>query len=250
MPVHDWNRIDTATFHDFHNSWIIHLKETLNGGVLPPDYFALSDQRSAGVIPDILTLNLPGNGTSTNPVATAGPGGIAVAEAPPRIGRKLVADSDAVYRFRRRTLVVRHVSGNQVVALLEIVSPSNKDRPSTVQDFVSKVDAALAQGIHVIVVDLFRPGKHDPEGMTGAIWANIGSEQDEVPSSQPLTLCSYRAVVPVEAYIEHVAFGQPLPDMPLFLDAETYINVPLETTYQAAFRGMPAFIQQRLEAQA
>ncbi len=250
MPVHDWNKIDTATFHDFHNSWIIHLKETLNGGVLPAGYYALSDQRSAGVIPDVLTLNSPGSGSSTDPAGVAGPGGIAVAEAPPRIARKLVADSDAVYRFRRRTLVIRHVSGNQVVSLLEIVSPITKDRPSTVQDFVNKVETALAHVIHVVVVDLFRPGKHDPGGMAGAIWANIGSEQDEVPGSQPLTLCSYRAVVPVEAYIEHVAFGEPLPDMPLFLDADTYINVPLETTYQAAFRGMPGFIQQRLEAPA
>jgi hypothetical protein len=56
-----------------------------------------------------------------------------------------------------------------------------------------------------------------------------------------LTLASCRAAVPVEAYIEHLAFGDPLPEMPLFLDLDTYINVPLELTYQAAFQDMPAY---------
>jgi hypothetical protein len=34
MPIHDWTRVDAGTFHDFHQAWITHLKETLNDGVL------------------------------------------------------------------------------------------------------------------------------------------------------------------------------------------------------------------------
>ena len=33
--------------------------------------------------------------------------------------------------------------------------------------------------------------------------------------------------------------GDSLKDMPLFLDPEWYILVPLEATYQAAYRGVP-----------
>ena len=33
--------------------------------------------------------------------------------------------------------------------------------------------------------------------------------------------------------------GRELIEMPLFLEPEIYINVPLEATYQAAFRGVP-----------
>ncbi len=36
--------------------------------------------------------------------------------------------------------------------------------------------------------------------------------------------------------------------MPLFLDAETYVNVPLEPTYRAAFEDLPAFVRDRLSA--
>jgi hypothetical protein len=38
-----------------------------------------------------------------------------------------------------------------------------------------------------------------------------------------------------------------LPEMPLFLDPDRYINVPLEPTYQAAHDGMPAFWRGVLE---
>ena len=152
-----------------------------------------------------------------------------------------------MYRARRRTLTIRHASGHRIVAFLEILSPGNKDRTTSVQELVNKVDSALMQGIHVMIVDLFPPGRFDPQGLHGAIWARYGMEEYVVPSAQPLTVCSYRAVAPVEAYIEHLAIGDPLPDMHLFLDVETYINVPLELAYQAAFQDMPAFLRDVLE---
>jgi hypothetical protein len=44
-----------------------------------------------------------------------------------------------------------------------------------------------------------------------------------------------------------VAVGRRLIDMPLFLTAERYVNVPLERTYQAAYQGMPEFWRGVLE---
>ena len=40
------------------------------------------------------------------------------------------------------------------------------------------------------------------------------------------------------AYIEPVRVDGLLPEMPLFLEPEMYVNLPLETTYQNAYRGM------------
>lgn len=37
MPLHDWTRVEAGMFHSFHNAWITHLGDTLNGGLLPPD---------------------------------------------------------------------------------------------------------------------------------------------------------------------------------------------------------------------
>lgn len=47
MPAHDWMRVRAGIFHDFHNAWITQIRNALNGGILPPDYYALGE-RSAG----------------------------------------------------------------------------------------------------------------------------------------------------------------------------------------------------------
>jgi hypothetical protein len=36
-----------------------------------------------------------------------------------------------------------------------------------------------------------------------------------------------------------VAVGDVLPETPLFLEPDAYLNVPLEATYQAAYHGVP-----------
>src|SRR5690349_21627374 len=167
MPVHDWTRVEAGTFHDFHCAWITHLKETLNGGLLPEGYYALAEQHAGQLVADILTLHTPESSPDHGPDA----GGIAVAEAPPRVGRKLVPSPEATYRLARRTLTIRHTSGHRIVALLEIASPGNKDRPASVEQFVDKVESALRAGCHVLVVDLWPPGPHDPDGLPGAIWS-------------------------------------------------------------------------------
>jgi hypothetical protein len=46
MPVHNWTLVDDGTYHDFHNGWIVHLKDELNEGVLPKGYYAQSEQHS------------------------------------------------------------------------------------------------------------------------------------------------------------------------------------------------------------
>jgi hypothetical protein len=168
-------------------------------------------------------------------------------EAPPRVSRKVAASEAAFVRAARRTLMIRHVSGHRVVALLEIVSPANKDRPSSVADFVDKAASALRQGIHLLVVDLFPPGLHDPQGIHEAIWDAYGDEPNEPPLDKPLTLASYVAGRLPEAYLEFVAVGNALPAMPLFLDLHLYVTVPLELTYEAAYRGVPEIWRDVLE---
>lgn len=232
MPVHDWTRIPAGILHDFHNSWLTHISEALNGGLLPKDFYSLMEQHAGKQIPDVLALNV------RRPDETLSfEGGVAVMMSPPKVSRKRTLAS------LRRTLTIRHVSGHRMVAILEIVSPANKDRESSVDHFVGKIESVLSQGIHVLMVDIFPPARHDPQGMHGAIQQMLSpyDEQYDLPPDAPLTLASYAAGPPVEAFIEHVAPGADLPDMPLFLDRDHYIYVPLETTYRAAFRAFPAF---------
>ena len=55
MPVHAWFKSDAGLFHHFHQRWIGNLCDGLNA-ILPPGYLALSEQVSAGPIPDVLAL--------------------------------------------------------------------------------------------------------------------------------------------------------------------------------------------------
>jgi hypothetical protein len=246
MPLHDWTLVDAGIFHSFHTVWIGAVNNALNEGILPQGYYALAEQHAGRTIADVLTLHATPAVTSplSSPPAT---GGTAVAEAPPRVRRKLTIESAAL--GRRRTLAIRRVSGHRLVALMEIVSPANKDCARHVEEFVDKAEAALAAGVHLHLVDLFPPGLHDPEGMHGAVLARLEAPHDlyDAPADEPLTLASYVADVRMDVYVEHLAVGAAMPEMPLFLDPDRYVNVPLESTYQTAYRGTPAFWRNVLE---
>ena len=68
-----------------------------------------------------------------------------------------------------------------------------------------------------------------------------------LPPGEPLTLAAYSAGRSSSAYVEPTAVGLELAEMPLFLESEMYVNVPLEETYQAAYRGVPRRWKQVLE---
>jgi hypothetical protein len=159
-----------------------------------------------------------------------------------------VAAENAAYRMACKTLAVRTASNHRILALIEIVSPANKDRASSVSEFADKAQSALRQGIHLLLVDLLPPGQFDPQGMNAVIWEAYGSDSEEgaLPADKPLMLASYVTTALPEAYLESVAVGDVLPGMPLFLDRDGYVNVPLEMTYQLAFSGMPSFWRQSL----
>jgi Protein of unknown function (DUF4058) len=246
MALHDWTRVEGGISHDFHTVWIGAIRTALNDGVLPPGYYALAEQHAGRAITDVLTLHaspVPFE-PLTLPPAT---GGTAVAEAPPRARRKLSVEPAAL--ARRRSVAVRHVSGHRLVGLIEIVSPANKDRASHVEEFVAKAVSALEVGVHLLLVDLFSPGRYDPAGLHGAVLQRLDQSHEpyNVPAGEPATLASYAAGPVVDIYVEHVAVGAVLPDMALFLRPDRYVNVPLEPTYQAAYRGVPAFWREILE---
>lgn len=241
MAVHDWTRVSPATFHDFHSRWITHLTETLNAGLLPAGYYALSEQPAEDVWPDVLSLAASPDREAPASIDRSDNGAIAVAERPPRVRMSMTSEAELT-ALRQRTLVIRHASGDRIVSLLEIVSPGNKNRLFSLGRFIDKAVSALRQGYHLLIVDLFPPGRHDPAGIHGAIWAEVdGVEAAEFqqPVDRPLTLVAYEAKPAPTAYIEPVRLGDLLPEMPLFIERGWYVNVPLEATYMQAWRGMP-----------
>jgi hypothetical protein len=239
MPIHDWTRVDAGLFHNFHQRWISALCDAFNTGGLPRNYFALAEQSISGPIPDVLTLYL------SPPAETPGDSPAPVATAPPRT--RLVRRSEAdIYARKADRITVRHRHGD-VVAVIEIVSPGNKGSRSELRAFVKKTADLLRQNIHLLVIDLFPPSRRDPQGTHKALWDEFVDEDFELPPDKPLTLASYEAGPELVAYVEPVAVGDVLPDMPLFLWPGYHAPAPLEATYQAAWDVFPAALKGLLQ---
>jgi hypothetical protein len=247
MPLHDWTRVDAGIFHAFHQQWIIAISNVLNEGILPEDYYALPEQHAAGFGPDVLTLQGARNDDNgpTTPASSTSRGGLLVA-APPV---EPPAETDMEFYRRKQTpIVVRHVSSDRVVAKIEIVSPGNKATSHGMRLLVEKAAELLDQRIHLLIVDLLPPGPRDPHGIHAAIWEEIAGQPYLPPADKPLTLAAYETALTVRAYVRPIAVGDSLPEMPLFLERNGCVQVPLDGTYQTAFAAMPRRWRRVLEA--
>src|SRR4051794_6575022 len=118
MPIHDWTRVPSGLFHHFHQDWSIEIARTLNRGRLPKGLSALVEQRAGPRESDVMA-----------PSAT-------------RIVRRTTRE---IYAVRANCVVVRHHLG-RIVAVLEIVSPGNKDSRAALRDFVDKTIDCLRAG--------------------------------------------------------------------------------------------------------
>jgi hypothetical protein len=193
--------------------------------------------------PDVLTLKA-GETKGDRPLSEV-TGATALANAPPKV--KYAAQAEAQgYTKKQRTLVIRHSSDDRIIAMIEILSPGNKDDRPAMHKVVKKVLGGLRRGYHFLILDLLPPGPGDPRGIHGAIWAKISKPLYKMPPEKPLTLVSYVARMPFEAYIEPTAVGDSLTAMPLFLDPKWYVSVPLEETYEAAWTTLPRQVREQL----
>ena len=203
MPIHDWTRIDSGTFHDFHQGWTIEIRRNLNRGVLPPGFFAMVGETV--------------NGLEADSTAT----------------------EQAAYARKANRIVVRHPLGH-VVAIIEVVSPGNTDSKHAIRSFTAKACDFLRNGINLVVIDLFPPTPRDPEGIHQAIWdALVGEPIEARPTDKPLTVVGYDAGESLTAYVNPVAVGDQLPEAPLFLAPGWYVNIPLEATYEVSWSVTP-----------
>lgn len=224
MPIHDWTCVNAGIFHDFHHEWISTLRRALNDSLLPPEFYALAEQQAAVFASNGLTLQ----------AATSG----GMQPAPPK-SRFTAEWAQEFYHHKKSSVVVRHVSGDHIVAMVEVISPGNKASRNAFKALIAKACELLEHKIHLLILDLFPPGKRDPNGIHAALCEEIADATFTLPTDKPLTLAAYESALTVKAFVEPVAVGDVLPAMPLFLEPGAHILVPLEATYNAAYSAVP-----------
>jgi len=229
MPMHDWRRVDAGIYHAFHHSWIEEIHRALLKR-LPADYYSLPEQIAAGVGPDILALKSDDQNEPDG-------GGLATKTRPKT---KLYQETETeFYLSKQKTVVIHHVSGDRVVAVIEIVSPGNKNSAHGLRSFVTKARELLRLKIHLLIIDPIPVSSRDPFGLHAAIIEDFQDDPLRLPVETPLSVFAYECDDRLRSYLEPLAVGDCLPDMPVFLYPEMYIDVPLEATYMAAWEAVP-----------
>lgn len=234
MPIPDWTLVDPPAFHDFHQLWLACLRLRMSSGLLPDGYFVHLERHFGKFESDILTLSSPTPLRNGRPIGSGnGTGGVAVAVRPPRAGARLSASP-----VKQSSLAVRRVGTDRLVALLELASPSNKDRAASVSAYVEKAKAALDAGVHLVHLDMLPPTPHAPANLSAAIWDAVNGADYPFALAKPFAADGFMADRVIELYANPLALGDEWPDVPLFLDTETYIDLPLAATYAQAFAGV------------
>jgi hypothetical protein len=227
--MHDWTVVPSGIYRDFHSEWLPQIKRVLNEGLLPEGLYAILEQAAGSYVADVLTLG------ETVEASDVGGGTATLVKPRPKTSHY----SDSLHASRIRRIAIKHVSNDRTVAVIELVSPGNKSSKRDMDAFLKKACDCLSQGIHLLIIDPFPPGPRDPDGIHDRIWTDYTGQGFELPPEKPLTLVAYEAGPITRAYIETIAVGESLPDMPLFVASEYHIMVPLEETYQAAWNAVP-----------
>ncbi len=226
MPLHDWTRVPSGLFHDFHQTWSIQIKTALNGGILPKGISAMVEQRTGAREPDVLAIERRGNLPRAEFATDGG-----VATLAPPVTRFVDRTTNQIYATRANRIVIKHHLG-RTIAVIEIVSPGNKDSRAAYSDF-------LHAGIHVLLIDLFPPTKRDPFGLHKVDWDVFEEKDFALPVGKDRTLASYETGKIHACYVETIGVGDTLPDMPLFLANSWHVPVPLESTYRTTWDASP-----------
>lgn len=130
--------------------------------------------------------------------------------------------------------------GRRLVAALEIVSPSNKDRPEARELFVGKVASLLQQGVCVSLVD---PVSVRQANLYAELLALLGRSDPALAPTPPhlyaVTLRSRKTRKGrplLDAWFYPMTVGHMLPTLPIWLSPDLRVLLPLETSYQETCR--------------
>jgi hypothetical protein len=129
--------------------------------------------------------------------------------------------------------------GKTLVAVIELVSPANKDRPDNRRAFAAKCLTYLHRGIGVVVADIVTE-RH--ANLHNEVLALLGAENEPSFSSEcHLYAVAYRPARRdehnlLDLWLEPLTVDRPLPVLPLALKGGPTIPVDLEAAYSDARR--------------
>ena len=229
-PVNDKHRWDAV-----HGGWPMMLVRELFG-LLPPPYQA-EPKIHLGAPIEIDVAAITDDSLPAPAPPESGNGGTATLVA---LAPTLTVEADLSEQDDYEVRIYDADRDRRLVAAIEIISPSNKDRPDTREVFVSKVVSMLQPGVCVAMVDLVSVRQAN---LYAELLALLNRCDPKLASPPPhLYAVSLRARKRpkkkelLDAWFFPMTVGQPLPEIPLWLSADLRVAVPLESSYEETCR--------------
>jgi hypothetical protein len=130
--------------------------------------------------------------------------------------------------------------GGKLVAAIELVSPSNKDRPESRRAFVAKVAALLQNDVSVSLVDLVTVRQFNLYGdlleLIGRPDLAAGVQDTFLYAATLRGRKRLRQRPMMDAWYYPMVVGQPLPVLPIWLDVDQRVMLELESSYEETCR--------------
>lgn len=127
----------------------------------------------------------------------------------------------------------------RLVAAIEFVSPSNKDRPENRQTFVNKCEALLKKDVCVTIVD---PVTNRTANLYGELLDELAAPRTAISrgTTYAVTCRGRRTGLRwrLESWEHELAVGTALPTLPVWLTADFMVPLELEATYEETCRGL------------
>jgi hypothetical protein len=224
---------DFRHWHSMHHAWATFLADDLNNR-LPAGWFAEPNVQF-GIEIDMAAFE-------ASPSARRGEIG-AVASSSSMAATPMEAPSMTIdfpiISDRVQVEVFSETAGLVLVGAIELVSPSNKDRPENREAFVAKCDGLLRQLVGVLIVDIVTTRQAN---LHAELLHHIDHDLPEVMTS-PLYAAAYHAThrtgrTVLDVWQRDLELGKSLPVMPLHLKNGPQIDVDLEATYRRACRAI------------
>jgi hypothetical protein len=220
-------------WESFHSFWAVAIATQLNA-MLPPRYLAaVQTHLGSQVEADVAEFELPPpEPEQTQPNGAAG--GVAVQTWAPPV-TTLVAP--AVFPDVFEVQILDRDEGARLVAVVELVSPGNKDRPESRRAFAVKCGAYLQRGIGLITVDTVTNRQSNLHNELAGL-LNWGQPL-RMPEAATLYAVAYRPARrqeknEIDIWPVPLAVGGTLPLLPLALKGARAVPLDLEAAYTEA----------------
>jgi hypothetical protein len=236
MPLRDHFHPPLAavrSWDELHGQWPGKMVDEL-AVRLPPGYYAASEIHLLEV--DIAAMEPTDPGQAMSAPDSDGAGAATAVYSPPRPAVQLAGlpgqDEYEVFVYDER-------HERRLVAAIEVVSPSNKDRPATRGAFVAKCAELVRRRVTVAVVDIVTDRRFN---LFAELLELLDREDPSLSTDPPdiyahVCRSSGRNGDTRFAVWPHVlAVGQPLPTLPIWLDNDTAVPLDLEATYERSCR--------------